>query len=114
MGMNQFAVFRSPLNFSNPNSFIPERWLSNHPGFESDQKEALQPFSFGPRKRRKTKQNSLAYAELRLILTKILYSFDMELMEHHDDWLQQKIYIMWEKKPLMVRLTPAQAPEHAC
>lgn len=48
IGIWHFAIFRSPENFANPESFIPERWL-NDPRFINDKKEALQPFSYGPR-----------------------------------------------------------------
>ncbi|KKY21940.1 putative cytochrome p450 [Diplodia seriata] len=44
----QFAAYRSPLNFRDPESFIPERWMDGT-GYETDSKEVLQPFSFGPR-----------------------------------------------------------------
>lgn len=44
----QYAAYRSPLNFKDPESFIPERWLPGT-GYEDDKKEALQPFSLGPR-----------------------------------------------------------------
>jgi cytochrome P450 len=49
MGMAQYAVFRSPWNFYDPESYIPERWFSDDPKFANDKREALQPFSFGPR-----------------------------------------------------------------
>ncbi|KAL1614481.1 hypothetical protein SLS54_009739 [Diplodia seriata] len=46
--VSQFAAYRSPLNFRDPESFIPERWMDGT-GYETDSKEVLQPFSFGPR-----------------------------------------------------------------
>lgn len=49
------------------------------------------------------------YHEMRLILTKTLYNFDLTLCEESKRWADQKTYIMWEKKPLMVRLTPRKA-----
>lgn len=48
--------------------------------------------------------NSLAYAEMRLILGKVLWNFDLELMPESRNWDDQKIYVLWEKTPLMVRL----------
>ncbi len=50
--------------------------------------------------------SSLAYAEMRLILARIIYNFDMELGDENDDWLDQNIYILWQKRPLPVILTP--------
>lgn len=50
VGINQYAAFRSPLNFHRPDEFIPERSLpSGNPEFRNDERVALQPFSFGPR-----------------------------------------------------------------
>lgn len=44
-----WAGFHSPDNFTRPDEFIPERWLGDAKEFEHDRKEALQPFSIGPR-----------------------------------------------------------------
>lgn len=47
-----YSTFRASSNFAKPDSFIPDRWLEeNKVGgiFESDKREALQPFSYGPR-----------------------------------------------------------------
>lgn len=49
MGMAQYAVFRSPSNFKDPEIYYPERWLDNEGPYANDRREALQPFSFGPR-----------------------------------------------------------------
>lgn len=49
---------------------------------------------------------SLALAEIRLGLTLMLWTFDMELAEETDEeWPKQKAWLTWEKKPLIVRLT---------
>ena len=39
---------RSPQNFKDPDSFIPERWTGD-PRFVDDKKTSIQPFSVGPR-----------------------------------------------------------------
>ena len=49
MGMAQYAVFRSPANFKDPELYLPERWLDTEGPYANDRREALQPFSFGPR-----------------------------------------------------------------
>lgn len=49
MGMAQYAVFRSPYNFKDPEIYLPERWLDAEGPYKNDRREALQPFSFGPR-----------------------------------------------------------------
>jgi len=50
----------------------------------------------------------MAYYEMRLILATCLWNFDYELCEESENWMDQKIYTLWEKKPLMVRLNPVQ------
>jgi hypothetical protein len=49
---------------------------------------------------------SLAYAEMRLILAKMLWNFDFELADPTDDWMSRNLgYSLWYKGPLMVKLT---------
>lgn len=49
---------------------------------------------------------SLAYVEMRIILARMIFNFDMELDQPSDDWTDQQCFILWDKKPLMVQLTP--------
>lgn len=50
---------------------------------------------------------SLAYAEMRLILARLLWNFDLELDERSKSWAHNmKSFILWEKPPLLVKLTP--------
>lgn len=53
--------------------------------------------------------DSMAYHEMRLILTKMLYNFDYELCQESDNWSDQKTFTIWEKKPLIVKLFPVGA-----
>lgn len=46
--VSQWPIYHDAKYFSEPASFIPERWLGD-PRFDDDDKSALQPFSFGPR-----------------------------------------------------------------
>ena len=55
---------------------------------------------------RLTETFSMAYHEMRLILTKVLYNFNCELCEESEGWLDQKTFTLWEKHPLMVKLRP--------
>lgn len=52
--------------------------------------------------------SSLAYAELKLILARILYNFDMELVDPDEDWMDQKAFFIWTKPPLNIYLTPVR------
>ena len=42
-----WAATHSPLNFVQPEEFIPERWIDAR--YDTDKKDASQPFSLGPR-----------------------------------------------------------------
>jgi len=45
-----YSAFRARSNFTEPESFLPERWLDNEdPKFASDNRDVFQPFSYGPR-----------------------------------------------------------------
>lgn len=43
---------------------------------------------------------------MRLILARVLWNFDLELMPESKSWNQQKIYTLWEKGAMNVKLTP--------
>lgn len=47
---------------------------------------------------------SLAMAEVRLILARIIRRYDLECMMQ-DSWLDQPTYLLWERKPLLVKMT---------
>lgn len=50
VGVHQYSAYRSETNFFAPDEFVPERWLSPCPAeHRSDRRDALQPFSLGPR-----------------------------------------------------------------
>lgn len=102
--VQQYASSHSPSNFKSPDSFVPERWLSNPPHeYANDDRAARASFSLGPRN---CIGRNLAYAEMRLILAKICFNFDLELDEKRSGkWIEeQKIFGLWEKGPLWVKL----------
>ncbi len=47
---------------------------------------------------------SLAYAEMNLILARLVFEFDMELEDEEIDWMNQRVFTLWEKSPMMIRL----------
>jgi cytochrome P450 len=50
VGLHHYSTYRCESNFSEPDSFIPERWLADTNGrFSGDDKTAFHPFSYGPR-----------------------------------------------------------------
>lgn len=48
--------------------------------------------------------SSLAYLEMRLILARLLWNFDFELVNKNFEWTQQKAFVVWDKQPLMVHV----------
>ncbi|KAI1333564.1 cytochrome P450 ClCP1 [Xylariaceae sp. FL0016] len=101
----QWAINHDPTLWTEPEAFAPERWMGDE-RFKGDQLDAMQPFSVGPRN---CIGRNLAYAEMRLILARILYNFDMTLAPSSRDWLStQKAYVLWDKPELNVHLTPVK------
>lgn len=50
-------------------------------------------------------RNSLAYSEMRLIMSRLLWNFDVKIADDSRSWINQKIFLFWEKGPLNVYLT---------
>jgi hypothetical protein len=46
----------------------------------------------------------LAYVEMQLILSRLLWKFDMELADEKNMWTDQKVHWSWVRVPLMIRL----------
>ncbi|EMC94776.1 hypothetical protein BAUCODRAFT_74097 [Baudoinia panamericana UAMH 10762] len=118
--MSQVGIGQRPDYFHLPEQFVPERWLDEPPPeFAGDNRSALQPFVVGTRNASRPRigieirltdmqciGRNLAYAEMRLIVAKLLWHFDLEAAAGGvgDAWLQQKAWGLWSKKPLYVRL----------
>jgi cytochrome P450 len=52
---------------------------------------------------------SLAYAEMRLILAKVLFNFDLELEHKTQEWMEgQKVFTLWNKPSLFVKIRPVK------
>ncbi|KAH8732355.1 cytochrome P450 [Phaeosphaeriaceae sp. PMI808] len=96
----QHAMYTHPKNFRKPLEYIPERWLGDVK-FEEDQRHAVQPFSIGSRD---CVGKNMAYHEMRLIMAKVFYEFDLELASGSEGWEDQNTFILWQKKPLMCKL----------
>lgn len=102
--MQQYASNRLEANFHRPDEFLPQRWLGDVE-FANDTRAVMQPVAVGLRN---CIGCNLAYAEMRLILAKVLFNFDLVLDEGKTGaWLDQNVYTLWQKKPLWVGLNPA-------
>jgi len=89
-----------------PAGYHPERWLpEGHEFYDSvyagDVKAASQPFLLGPRG---CIGKNLSYMEMRIIISKLVWHFDFELVNKDLDWMSEaKFYSVWRKPNLMVR-----------
>ncbi|KAI5918888.1 cytochrome protein [Camillea tinctor] len=106
VSVHHLSAYHSELNFHRAQEYIPERWLPESTGdsaspFFNDRRDAHKPFSFGPRD---CIGRNLAYHEMRLIMARILWNFDLALDERCSDWHNQKILSIWEKPPLWVNV----------
>ena len=103
---NQYSGNRQAYNFHLPNTFLPERFLAPHRNAKDDM-AGFQPFSVG---RHQCIGLKLAYAELRVVIARVIYAFDLRLADEKDrfDWGEQETYILWEKRPLNVVVRSAK------
>ncbi|KAF3760190.1 cytochrome P450 [Cryphonectria parasitica EP155] len=98
-----YALYHNEEFFTAPEEFHPERWLGD-PRFATDNRDIFQPFHVGPRN---CVGRNLAYVEMRVILARTLWNFDLKLAEDSQNWIrEQKIYLLWEKQALNVYLVP--------
>lgn len=98
VAVGSWAASHNPANFAECDTFIPERWLGE--GMKGDNKKGMQPFSLGPRG---CIGKSLSYMEMRLILTRILWNFDVVSTDGAWQWNPEgemkhmKAFNTWQK-----------------
>lgn len=99
---------RRPSYFHLPTLFLPERWLPEattdpKSDFFGDHRHAIQPFSTGPRN---CMGQHLAWAEMRLVLAKLIWNFDFAAVpEKLVKWEDLRTFLLVEKKPLFARVS---------
>ncbi|KAI1420447.1 cytochrome P450 monooxygenase [Xylaria sp. FL1777] len=107
VSMPMFASFNATSNWVEPRRFAPERWTGEDPEkYSRDRRDALKPFSYGPRN---CLGQQLANHEVRLIIAKMAWHFDLVLMNECIGWENQTSYTFWEKHPLWVKMVPVRA-----
>lgn len=99
-----YTMYHSESNWSNPYSFRPERFFMGAADGR-DRIESLQPFSAGPRD---CIGRTLAYAETWLILARVLFNFDLALVDGDGSWIEQRSFGVWDKPDLRVYVTPVR------
>ncbi|KAI4107532.1 MAG: hypothetical protein L6R37_001492 [Teloschistes peruensis] len=98
INVSPWTVAHNPEYWDEPMEFRPERWLDSQ---SSDVKEASQPFLLGPRS---CIGRNFAYMEMNLLLAKMLWTYDLELVNKNLDWLKEgKVHVLWWKPKLFVR-----------
>ncbi|KAK3187368.1 hypothetical protein K4F52_004000 [Lecanicillium sp. MT-2017a] len=106
VGIWHWAMYHDPKHFTDPFTFDPDRFVGGKGGarYADDRLDVLNPFLLGPRN---CIGQNLAYAEMQLILARLMWSFDMRLCEESKQWMEgQKNYLFWYKPDLMMMLTP--------
>ncbi|RAO73396.1 uncharacterized protein BHQ10_009408 [Talaromyces amestolkiae] len=110
LSLQPYSLYRNAEKFHLATTFIPERWLpaaSTDPDspFFQDERASVQPFSAGPRS---CMGIHLAWAEMRLILAKLLLVFDVEAVQGKRlRWEDLRTFLLVEKRPLEVRIRHA-------
>ncbi|CAK7223994.1 hypothetical protein SEUCBS140593_005423 [Sporothrix eucalyptigena] len=103
VSVHHWATYHNKKNFHRAEDFVPERFLGD-PEFDSDSTKSFQPFLVGPRA---CIGKNLALFEIRIILAKLLFNFDLTLQNESKSWITgQKNFLAFEKPPLRIKLTP--------
>lgn len=115
-----WPMFHYSKHWERPMEYRPERFLQETSGgpryagdmrynstsglHSGDRLDLLQPFNIGPRN---CLGRNLAYSEMRLVLARMIFNFDIELAEPENDWMEkQRADFLWHKGPLNVHLSP--------
>ncbi|KAJ3564809.1 hypothetical protein NP233_g8047 [Leucocoprinus birnbaumii] len=98
-----YALFRDPRNFFNPNKFMPERWLG---GITPHNTEAFVPFCFGPGV---CIGKPVAIYNMKLLAASLTMAFDITFPENFDIAKFDNSYRehnLWVHDELLVKLKP--------
>lgn len=114
VSVSSWAASHNPANFRDCDTFIPERWLDD--AYSTDVKKAMQPFSLGPRG---CIGKNLSYMEMRVIVARVLWSFDIVSTDGAWQWdpagemKHMKAYNTWQKPELSVKVQKVRQGEAA-
>lgn len=96
------AMHTNPKYWVDPDDFRPERWIGD--GLPGDDMRAFQPFSTGPRA---CLGLNMAYLELRLAVSNMVWLYDLEKAHDIDDLtVACEDYGLWKKPDVMVKFHP--------
>ncbi|KAI1305539.1 cytochrome P450 [Xylaria venustula] len=98
INVSPWTITHDEKYFSDPWNFKPERWLDPT---SPDIKEASKPFLLGPRD---CLGRNFAWMELSLVLAKILWLYDLELVTREIDWIREsQVHVLWWKPKMFIR-----------
>ncbi|KAI4870708.1 putative cytochrome P450 [Hypoxylon rubiginosum] len=106
--VQHWSMNHSKDNWKDPWTFNPERFLTTpeEAAKAGNKLDALQAFNVGPRN---CIGRNLAYAEMRMILARIVYDFDLKLSDESQKWIErQRSFALWDRIPLYAYLTPVK------
>ncbi|RYP30764.1 hypothetical protein DL766_004712 [Monosporascus sp. MC13-8B] len=84
-GVPHWASAHLASHFTDPDEFVPERWLANpDPRYSSDRKDTFKPFAKGSMD---CIGKRLVYHELRMVMATLFWHFDMELCPESTNWV---------------------------
>ncbi|KAI1825512.1 cytochrome P450 [Xylaria intraflava] len=108
VSIQAYSMNHDPNYFHSPSAFLPHRWLPKeieNPAspFFNDKRDVFQPFSLGIRS---CIGEQLAWAEMRLTLAKMIWTFDFSSVQGKAlQWETLRTFLLVEKKPIMVRMS---------
>jgi len=98
-----WTILHDERHFSNPHSFIPERWIEEERGHETCNKKAYLPFSTGLRN---CIGRPLAVLEMRLVIALFVWHFDAELVKMEEPLYEDRLVA--RRGPMEIRVKPIQ------
>lgn len=104
MVVYQLLAFTLPNSVTMPELFLPERWLpldhlDSPIATTHDKKDMFQPSSVGPKA---CLGKGLAYAEIKLILARLVWNFHFGLADEGFAFEKQRAFLFRERPPLNV------------
>ncbi|KAF4944541.1 hypothetical protein FSARC_14648 [Fusarium sarcochroum] len=107
VGVWQWALYHDPALFADPHCFDPDRFYDrSNSKYANDCLSAVKPFLIGPRN---CLGQNLAILEMRAILARLIWEFDIKISEESRGWLKnQPNFLLWDKPDLHVYLTRVQ------
>ncbi|KAK3934390.1 cytochrome P450 [Diplogelasinospora grovesii] len=107
VAVNSVAMSLSEANFYRATEFLPERFLPEGCGrpahFDNDRRNTQKPFGLGPRS---CVGKSFALAEMRLVLARLVWRFDICVApgRRRIDWNKLKTFVVVQKEAIHIAI----------